>query len=185
MNNSQGNPFVGFETFRKQYDPDNPTAESLGLTSGSTRTPMDTNIGQNVPDPAADMGELPKRPGRLRQMHGRMKRGKEAFPGEAERHRDAYGGPADPEDDVSDEQLVSMYQRYSGLSPEEAAAQVNVYRTQQREYVPLEEMTQREAEANLQREAGLGGEEYSPKAADGFVKALDSFINFYEGENNG
>jgi len=156
MDTNDNSLFVGFDFFEKQYeDPDNPDSDELGLTSGSTRTPSTTNISHNEPDPAAQMGQLNVRQGRIGEMQARMAEGKEAFPGEAERHRDLYGIP-DPEDDVSDEQLVAQYQRLFRISPEEAAAQAKIYRQQHRDYVPPEEMTESEAEANLQREAGIG-----------------------------
>jgi len=180
MNNSESNPFLGFDIFRKQYDddPDNPTAEELGLTGNRTRTPMSTNIGQNVPDPATQMGELPVRPSRIKQMQGRIKRGQEPFAGESERQREMYGVSDDPEEEWNYEQELRDYLYYAGLTPEQAAVKIKEYRRRRREHVPSTAMTEREAEANLQREAGL---DYASESTENaFVKALGSVIDMME-----
>lgn len=183
-----GNPFVGFDIFAKQSDPDdsdNPTAESLGLTGNRTSTPDATDMGHTVPDPAAQMGQLPVRPERIATMERRKKEGKEAHPGFAQERAKAL--QSIPTTHRDNEWMASVLSETLGISITEAVERIAEHRKRQSEWSPYQEMSEEEAEKNLEAEAGNAFEpegdfEYS-KSVDGFVKALGFFIDSYGGKN--
>ena len=94
------NPFVGFDTLRKQYDedPDNPTGENLGLTGNTSpnASPFveDSGVsGERVyeEDPTADVYELPVRAERV---------------GTTVQPESLHRTPDDPDEQVSFEELA-------------------------------------------------------------------------------
>jgi len=155
MGSNDNSLFVGFDFFAKQVevDPDNRTARNLGLTSGSTRTPTNTNIADNVPDPVAHMGELNVRQGRVDEMQDRMAEGIEAYPGHSEQESAKYQDPGD----LTPEEFQRVLQS-QGLDSEQAAAYVAALRQQQSDYVPLKKLSRAEAAANARAESGEGNE---------------------------
>jgi len=173
MGSNDNSLFVGFDFFAKQVekDPQNPTAGELGLTSGSTRTPMTTNIADNVPDPAAHMGELNVRQGRVDEMQERMAEGIEAYSGHSEQESAKYQDPGD----LTPEEFQRVLQS-QGLDSEQAADYVEALRRQQSAYSPLKKLSRAEAAANARAESG-DDDEWS-----GLAREAEHFENQEEGE---
>ncbi len=176
-------------TLSKQFeDPDNPSPESLGLTgqgarlTGNSSRNAENFTDANVYDPAAQMGPLPVRSGRVGTMKRRIEAGKEAYPGFSREqnpfkpYRGRFAGRQhrgiSEEEDITDDEYSRFLQRgvfaFRGkpraMSKKEANAEVAAFRKREaqaeRNYVPYREMSESEAEENAEKEAGSNTDDF-------------------------